>query len=69
MSKSMWTPTVGDRPYDRETGTAVEVMAVESDGVYVRPLRGGVERIVRPVELVPPDDAPGGFQDWQAERG
>ncbi|MER7751497.1 hypothetical protein [Kitasatospora sp. NPDC097643] len=67
--REVWKPQAGQRVYERKSGAAVEVMDVGQEGVYVRPLRGGRERVVRLGELVPPDDAPGGFFDWQAARG
>ncbi|MFJ9777435.1 hypothetical protein ACIRVF_40400 [Kitasatospora sp. NPDC101157] len=64
-----WVPVVGERVHERRTGVAVEIMEIDKAAVYVRPLRGGLERVVRRSDLVPPDDAPGGFFDWQASRG
>ncbi|MGW2378002.1 MULTISPECIES: hypothetical protein [Kitasatospora] len=64
-----WVPEAGQRVYERRTGAAVEIMEIGATCIYVRPLRGGVERVVRRSDLVPPDDAPGGFFDWQASRG
>lgn len=64
-----WVPRAGQRVYERGTGAAVEVMEICQFSVYVRPLRGGRERVVRASDLIPPDDAPGGFFDWQAARG
>ncbi|GAA3041882.1 hypothetical protein GCM10020229_61360 [Kitasatospora albolonga] len=64
-----WTPEPGQTAYLRATREAVRVMDFLAGEVYVRPLRGGVERTLHPVELIPPDDQPGGFRAWTAERG
>ncbi|MFI9321242.1 hypothetical protein ACIGXI_15855 [Kitasatospora aureofaciens] len=64
-----WVPVPGERVHERRTGVALEVMEIDKADVYVRPLRGGLERVVRRSDLVPPDDAPGGFFDWQASHG
>ncbi|MBO1413906.1 hypothetical protein [Streptomyces sp. FH025] len=64
-----WVPEAGQCVYERRTGAAVEIMEIVNTGIYVRPLRGGLERVVRRADLIPPDDAPGGFFDWQASRG
>ncbi|MGW2371363.1 hypothetical protein [Kitasatospora sp. NPDC001683] len=64
-----WKPEEGQQVYVRRSGAAVEIMEIRKFGLYVRPLRGGVERVVQQADLIPPDDAPGGFFDWQASRG
>ncbi|WP_157882138.1 hypothetical protein [Streptomyces rubellomurinus] len=69
VTAEQWVPEAGQRVYERRSGAAVEVMEISKTGIYVRPLRGGVERVVRLADLVPPDDAPGGFFEWQASRG
>ncbi|GGQ72077.1 hypothetical protein [Kitasatospora griseola] len=64
-----WVPQVGQTVHDRRSGKLVRIMAVYTFGVFVRPLKGGRESITKLRDLIPPDDAPGGFNDWSASRG
>ncbi|MBP0452635.1 hypothetical protein J5Y04_24275 [Kitasatospora sp. RG8] len=69
LTSETWTPEVGEEVALVKTGEMVRIMFVHTFGVFVRPLRGGREQITRVRDLVPPEDAPGGFNDWQASRG
>ncbi|MEU1282939.1 hypothetical protein [Kitasatospora sp. NPDC005856] len=62
-------PKTGQEVALVKTGELVRIMSVHSFGIFVRPLRGGREQIKRLRDLVPPDNAPGGFNQWQASRG
>ncbi|WP_405020581.1 hypothetical protein OHV05_30725 [Kitasatospora sp. NBC_00070] len=63
-----WTPREGQAACLRSTGEAVKVMDHRAGLVNVRLLRGGIERTLKPSDLIPPDDQPGGFNSWTAER-
>ncbi|MER5868064.1 hypothetical protein [Kitasatospora sp. NPDC002040] len=64
-----WVPRAGEVVTYRKNGHEVEIMHVASYGISIRPVRGGLEKEVPLTDLIPPDDAPGGFEDWQASRG
>ncbi|MER5867084.1 hypothetical protein [Kitasatospora sp. NPDC002040] len=64
-----WVPRKGEVVTYRKNGLEVEIMHVASYAIIIRPVRGGLEKEVQPADLIPPDDAPGGFQNWQAGRG
>ncbi|MFJ8039171.1 hypothetical protein ACIRBX_01495 [Kitasatospora sp. NPDC096147] len=64
-----WEPRQGEVVVLRRSGARVRVMDVVGATVFVRPLRGGRETEVRVSDLLPPDRAPGGFEEWQAGRG
>ncbi|MFJ6384964.1 hypothetical protein ACIQI7_33770 [Kitasatospora sp. NPDC092039] len=68
-AEQSWTPQEGEVVTLLKTGEFMRIMSIHSFGVFVRPVRGGREQIKRLWELVPPDTAPGGFNDWQASRG
>ncbi|GAA2137360.1 hypothetical protein GCM10009760_17770 [Kitasatospora kazusensis] len=69
MAADVWEPAVGQVVTVRADGTRVEIMDLSKGRVATRPLRGGRETDYRVGELIPPDDAPGGFVDWQVSRG